>query len=100
MYAPVGDIPVTAVDVSASLMSGEEGALALGTDHVVPDFVGGWALGDAAGVELTANQGTWRVYEIDCDVSELVNPEERRYEQQILSCCRGSLFPPLDRPFL
>lgn len=51
--------PVTAVDVKVDVVLDE--GVVVGDDHVVPDFVDGWALGDALGIELTSSFGDWEV---------------------------------------
>lgn len=51
--------PITAVDVKVDLV--HEEAVVLGNEHVVPDFVDGWAFGDALGIELTSSFGEWEV---------------------------------------
>ncbi|KAG8951078.1 hypothetical protein FRC00_007434, partial [Tulasnella sp. 408] len=54
-----GEAPITAVDVKVEVVV-EEGVV-LGNDHFVPDFVDGWAFGDALGIELISNFGDWEV---------------------------------------
>lgn len=60
------DSPVTKVAVRLALGSenGEEPRIQLGEDHIAPDFEGGWAVGDAVGVEVTSHGGDWTVMEV------------------------------------
>ncbi|KAG8848430.1 hypothetical protein FRB96_001216 [Tulasnella sp. 330] len=59
-YPAKSDVPVSFVDVSVSLEQSEV-TLVVGENHVVPDLVGGWMLGNALGVELKSMRGDWTV---------------------------------------
>ncbi|KAG9003012.1 hypothetical protein FRB93_011299 [Tulasnella sp. JGI-2019a] len=69
-YAPRSETPRSVVNVAASLEQGED-ALVVGEDHVFPDVVGGWMLGDALGIELKSLQGEWIFGGVDCSSREL-----------------------------
>ncbi|KAG9018296.1 hypothetical protein FRB90_011626 [Tulasnella sp. 427] len=56
-----GEVPITSVDVKVDLVYDRAEGVEVGSKHVVPDFVGGWAMGDALGVEVTSWFGDWEV---------------------------------------
>jgi hypothetical protein len=62
--------PMSRVSLEAGLAFG--GGLVLGKHHVYPDFLDGWALGDAMGVEVSS-LSSWEEIEgahcLSCDVS-------------------------------
>ncbi|KAG8888706.1 hypothetical protein FRB98_006963 [Tulasnella sp. 332] len=64
-YPAKSDVPVSFVDVSVSLEQSEV-TLVVDENHVVPDLVGGWMLGNALGVELKSMRGDWTVDGVKC----------------------------------
>ncbi|KAG8905825.1 hypothetical protein FRB99_008190 [Tulasnella sp. 403] len=58
------DVPVTEVAVRVGLEVRQ--GVVVGDNHVVPDFLAGWSLGDAVGIELTSLEGQWRIRDVTC----------------------------------
>ncbi|EJT98485.1 hypothetical protein DACRYDRAFT_110928 [Dacryopinax primogenitus] len=78
-----GDVPVTRIGVSAVLKELTQGPQAWGEEDVVPDVVGGWALGHAFGLGLRGGAERVRLLRVsltDCPGLQLqLSPKEERW---------------------